>query len=249
VLPFLDSPMTTLYDSVAANLAEAAKKTLLANRWFASLLPTQQTALLDASRRMLLRDGQLFGAQGQLVRKRRDGFGVLVEGLLKVSSTSPDGREAILSFVRPGQWFGELAVLDGAARERDFFSVGACEILIIEADALQELLQDAQLASHITRLLASRTRALLSLVEDFTMRTSLARTARRLIMLAYDDEPQNGFHRASLDVSQDALASMLGMTRQSVASQLRQLSERGAIQQAYGRVNISSMVALMAEAA
>jgi CRP/FNR family transcriptional regulator, cyclic AMP receptor protein len=232
---------------VAASLPEAAQRTLQANRWFAGLSSAHQTTLLDAGRRMLLRDGQLFAAQGQSVRKRRDGFGVLVDGLLKVSSTSPDGREAILSFVRPGQWFGELAMIDGAGRERDFFSVGASEILVIEPEAMQALMQDAQLASHITRLLASRTRTLLSLLEGFTLRSTLARTARRLVMLAYDDEPESGPHRASLDVSQDALASMLGMTRQSVASQLRQLSERGAISQAYGRVNISSMVALMAE--
>jgi CRP/FNR family transcriptional regulator, cyclic AMP receptor protein len=240
--------MTTLPPSVAASLSENAQRALHANRWFAGLSSAHQNALLDASRRMVLRDGQLFAAQGQSVRKRRDGFGVLVEGLLKVSSTSPDGREAILSFVRPGQWFGELAVIDGAGRERDFFSVGTCEIWVIEPDALHQLLQDAALTGHITRLLATRTRNLLSLVEDFTLRTSLSRTARRLVMLAYDDEPQNGQHRSSLDVSQDALASMLGMTRQSVASQLRQLSARGAIEQAYGRVNISSMVALMAEA-
>jgi CRP-like cAMP-binding protein len=241
--------MTTQSTSVSIALDENAKRMLYANRWFARLAQDQQSSLLQASRRMQLRDGQLFSAQGQAVRKRRDGFGVLVAGLLKVSSTSPDGREAILSFVRPGQWFGELAVLDGAGRERDFFSMGDSEIWVIEPDALHELLKDSQLACHITQLLASRTRALLSLVEDFTMRTSLARTARRLVMLAYDDEPQNGPFRASLDVSQDALASMLGMTRQSVASQLRQLSERGAIEQAYGRVTISSMVALMAEAA
>ncbi len=240
--------MTTLPVSVAASLAESAFKALCTNRWFAGLSSTHQAALLNASRRVTLRDGQLFCAQGQNVRKKRDGFAVLVEGLLKVSSTSPHGREAILSYVRPGQWFGELALLDGAGRERDFFCVGACEILVIEPDALHGLLQDAQLANHIIRLLAWRTRTLLSLVEDFTLRSSLARTARRLVMLAYDDEPQSGQHRSSLDVSQDALASMLGMTRQSVASQLRQLSSRGAIEQAYGRVTISSMVALMAEA-
>jgi CRP/FNR family transcriptional regulator, cyclic AMP receptor protein len=240
--------MTLSSVSVTASLSDQAQKTLFGNRWFAGLSSAQQTALLDVSRHMPLRDGQLFAAQGQSVRKRRDGFCVLVEGLLKVSSTSHDGREAILSFVRPGQWFGELAVIDGAGRERDFFSVGASDILVIEHDAMHGLLQDAALACHITRLLASRTRTLLSLVEDFTLRSSLARTARRLVMLAYDDEPHNGQPRASLDVSQDALASMLGMTRQSVANQLRQLSKRGAIEQAYGRVNISSMVALMAEA-
>jgi CRP/FNR family transcriptional regulator, cyclic AMP receptor protein len=241
--------MTTLPFSAAANLSESTRHAMLTNRWFSALPEKHQTSLLSASRRMMLRDGQLFAAQLQGVRKRRDGFGVLVEGLLKISSTSPAGREAILGFVRPGQWFGELAILDGAGRERDFFSVGSSTILVIEPDAMQVLLKDADLAHQITALLASRTRALLALVEDFTLRSSLSRTARRLIMLAYDDEPQTGQHHKYLDVSQDALASMLGMTRQSVASQLRQLSERGAIEQAYGRVNISSMVALMAEAA
>jgi CRP/FNR family transcriptional regulator, cyclic AMP receptor protein len=241
--------MTTLPAPVAAHFPEQDQRAVFSNRWFASLSEHQQKALLDASRRMSLRDGQLFAAQGQSLRKRRDGFGVLVNGLLKVSSTSTDGREAILSFVRPGQWFGELSVLDSAGRERDFFSVGVSEILVIEPEAMQSLLQDVLLSHQITRLLASRTRTLLSLVESFTLRSSLARTARRLVMLAYDDEPESGQHRATLDVSQDALASMLGMTRQSVASQLRQLSARGAISQAYGRVNISSMVALMAEAA
>ncbi len=241
--------MTTPNEPVASSLSEAALRIVQANRWFASLTARQQHSLLQAGRRMHLRDGQLFATQGHAVRKRRDGFGVLIEGSLKVSSTSHDGREAILSFVRPGQWFGELALLDGAGRERDFLSVGLSEILVIEPEAMQVLLQDAQLAAQIARLLASRTRTLLSIVEGFTLGSSLSRTARRLVMLAFDDEPESGRHRASLDVSQDALASMLGMTRQSVASQLRQLSERGAISQAYGRVNISSMVALMAEAA
>lgn len=249
--------MTTSSASVILQLSEPDRYILLGNRWFASLSDAQQHALLDASKRITLRDGQLFAANGHMPRKRRDGFGVLVNGLLKVSSASPDGREAILGFVRPGQWFGELALLDGGSRERDFFSAGASEILVIEPEAMHGLLQDARLAHQLTRLLASRTRTLLMLVESFTLRSTLARTARRLVMLAYDDEHEGAHgnshgsykHRISLDISQDALASMLGMTRQSVASQLKQLADRGAIIQAYGRVNISSMVALMAEAA
>ena len=198
---------------------------------------------------MSLREGHLFAGIDHSVRKRRDGLAVLVSGLIKVSSSTAGGREAILSYIRPGQWFGELAVIDGGARERDFISVSACEIFVIEPDAIAILLQDVDLAKNITQLLATRTRALLSLVEDFALRSTRSRTARRLLMLAYDDQPQIGRHRQHIEVSQDALASMLGMTRQSVASQLRHLCERGAIEQAYGRVSIRSMVALMAEAA
>jgi CRP-like cAMP-binding protein len=239
--------MTPHHLPPGAQLSEQDQRTIYSNRWFGSLLPEQQKALLDASCRVSLKEGQVFTAQGQSLRKRRDGFGVVLFGLLKISSTSHDGREAILGFIRPGQWMGELSLLDGMNRERDLMSVGATELLVIEPEVMQSLLQDPLLAAQITRLLASRTRTLLSLVEGFTLHNSLARTARRLVLLAYDDEPETGQHRTSLDISQDALASMLGMTRQSVASQLRQLSERGAIEQAYGRVNIRSMVALMAE--
>ncbi|TAG28207.1 MAG: Crp/Fnr family transcriptional regulator [Burkholderiales bacterium] len=237
--------MTNLSLSGSTSWPTNAQHPLYTNRWFSSLSKPQQETLLAAGRRMLLSDGQLFATQGEPVRKRRDGFAVLIDGLIKVSSTSNDGREAILNFIRPGQWFGELAVLDEGSRERDFFSVGSSDVLVIEADAMYTLLQDAQLASQIARLLAMRTRALLSLAEGFTLRSSLARTARRLVMLAYDDEAETGQHRSSLDVSQDALASMLGMTRQSVASQLRLLAERGAIEQAYGRIKIASMSALL----
>lgn len=240
--------MTNLSVSGVSNWPANAQHPLYTNRWFSSLSKAQQVSLFGAGKRMILSDGQLFATQGEPVRKRRDGFAVLMDGLIKVCSSSTEGHEAILGYVRPGQWFGELALLDGASRERDFFSVGSSDVLVIEPDTMQVLLKDGHLACQIARLLAMRTRALLSLAEGFTLRKSLARTARRLVMLAYDDEAESGQHRVALDISQDALASMLGMTRQSVASQLRLLAESGAIEQAYGRIMITSMSALVAQA-
>ncbi len=230
-------------------VSDSAKHTLSENLWFSSLPVKHQIALLASTRRMLLRDGQHFSSAEQSARKGRDGFAVLVDGLLKISSLALDQREIILSYVRPGQWFGEMAALDGRGRERDFICVASAEVWVIEPDALGHLMEDAELVHHMALLMASRARTWLAIVEDFSMRSSHARMARRLVMLAHDDEPEGARHRLRLDVSQDALASMLGMTRQSVASQLRHLAERGAISQAYGRVNISSMAALQAEAA
>ncbi len=240
--------MTTLPSPVAANWIENIQPILMSNAWFASLAPKHQAMLLEAGRRMPLYDGQYFASQEKTLRHRSVGFAVVLEGMIKVSSTSPDGREAILSFLHPGQWFGELSLFDGMSRENDFVSVGSSEILVIEIEAMQQILKDAEMACQIARLLASRIRMLVALAEGFTLCASLARTARRLVMLAYDDErEEGGKHRECLDVSQDALASMLGMTRQSVASQLKLLAECGAIEQAYGRVKIISMAALKAE--
>jgi CRP/FNR family transcriptional regulator, cyclic AMP receptor protein len=227
---------------------DALPKVVTSNRWFASLSAAHQAALIRASRSVVLRDGQLAMTQGQSVRKRRDGLMVLVEGSLKIASTSAAGREALLTLVHPGQWFGELAVIDGSGRERDVRSIGVSEVLVVEPDALVELMKDASFTRALVELLSARTRMLLSLVEDFSMRSARARTARRLVLLAHQDDTRSTQPRKDITISHDALSSMLGMTRQTLAQQLRVLSEMGAIVQGYGRIVILSMVLLMAEA-
>lgn len=237
--------MQPLSNPALANLPQAVTQ----NRWFSSLSLALQNALIASSRRIVLRDGQLAMGQGQAVRKRRDGLMVLLEGSLKVSSTHASGREAILSFVKPGQWFGELALMDGQSHARDVRSVGVSEVLMVEPEVFARLMQDADFAGHMAELMSTRTRLLLSLVEDFAMRSARTRTARRLVLLACDDDIRSGPVRKDLDISHDALASMLGMTRQTLAGQLKALAEAGAISQGYGRITISSTVALLAEAA
>lgn len=223
-------------------------KAITTNRWFSSLGAPCQAALVRVARSVVLRDDQLAIAQGQAVRKRRDGLMVLAEGSLKVTSTSAAGRESLLTFVYPGQWFGELALIDGLTRERDVRSIGASEIWVVEPESLAELMKDAHFHSRVVELLSARTRMLLGLVEDFSMRSARARTARRLVLLAHQDDTLSTQPRKDITISHDALSSMLGMTRQTLAQQLKLLSDGGAVSQGYGRITVLSMVLLMAEA-
>lgn len=243
-------PNSTTPAQLAAATVSVAQlpEAVLRNRWFTSLSAAHQAALLQVCRRWVLRDGQLAMTQGHSVRKRRDGLMVLVDGSLKIASTSAAGSQTILSFVQPGQWFGELSLIDGLTRSRDVRSVGVSEVLVVEPDAFTALMKDASFASQVTLLLSSRTRMLLGLVEDFAMRSARARTARRLLLLACDDDTQNKPTRKEISVSHEALASMLGMTRQTLAQQLKLLSQAGAIAQGYSRIIVSSVVVLMAEA-
>lgn len=219
------------------------------NRWFASLRASQQDKLLRAARTMRLNHEQAFFRKNAALRARRDGFALLVQGLLKVSSSTLDGREAILTYVQPGQWFGELAVMDRRQRERDVTSVGESLLLVVEPAEFELLMQDKEFADSVTQLLSSRNRLMLDLLEDFSLRSTRSRAARRLIMLASDDDPYSPPLRKDLRVSHDALASMMGMTRPALAIQLKTLSQMGAIAQGYGKISITSMVTLMAEAA
>src|SRR6202790_5908496 len=43
----------------------------------------------------------------------------VISGTVKISTSSPDGRSAILNLIGAGETFGEVAVLDGQARTAD----------------------------------------------------------------------------------------------------------------------------------
>ncbi len=219
------------------------------NPWFSSLSASHQRKLIESAKLVPLRDKQYACIQHQSVRRWGDGFALLLEGSLRVSSCGFSGKEAILTHIQPGQWFGELAMLDGHARERDVRSVGESQLLLMDKLHFAQLMQDRVFAESVVRLLSSRTRMLLDLVEDFSLYSTRARFARRLVMLARNDDPLSQPTQKELPFSHDTLASMMGTTRQALSSQLKALSDVGAIAQSYGRITIESIVLLMAEAA
>lgn len=221
---------------------------LLDNGWFVSLPERTQQSLMAASQMFGLTDGQTVFQQGDAVRGTRDGFYALTCGSLRVSSKRSDGKVAILSFLDPGNWFGELALIDAGVRDRTVTAVGAASLLVVEAKAFAAMMQDAPFALSVARLMSGRTRSLMALVDDATLQSTRARVARRLVMLAHGDASRNIEPKRELGVSHESLAMMLGMTRQTLAKQLHALTEAGAISQGYGTISVASMVALMAEA-
>ena len=56
----------------------------------------------------------------------------VVAGTVKISISSPDGRNAILNLVGPGETFGEMSVLDGQTRSADAIANTNCEIYVID---------------------------------------------------------------------------------------------------------------------
>lgn len=218
------------------------------NRWFAGLPADLQASLLQLAKPVCLQDGQRLLKKNTATRALGDGFAVVVTGLLKVSSHTTDGPEGILTYVQPGQWFGELALLDQHERERDVTSIGESQLWVVEPQGFAALMLNAAFTSAVMNLLTSRHRMMLDLLEDFALRSTRSRAARRLVLLAADDDPYQSPVRTDLKVSHDALASMLGITRPALAVQLKPLTQMGAIEQGYGKITITSMVTLMAEA-
>jgi CRP-like cAMP-binding protein len=167
-----------------------------------------------------------------------------VKGRLKVSSLREDGKEAILAVLEPGSWFGEIALIDQQPRPHDGTALGSAELLALPRPAFDALMKTNAFSEAMCRMLTARMRLLYGLVEDATLRSTPARVARRLLLLARSDANRAHGGRVVLMVSQEALAMMLGISRQTLSKELKALVGQGAVRLGYGRIEIRSSALL-----
>ena len=212
--------------------------------WFASLPVEVRNELLQVGEVVRLRQGELVCRRGDPPRA----FYGMVQGTLKVSTLREDGREAVLSFLEAGNWFGEASLLDGSRRTHDVTALDASLVLEVAPFAFTCLMKNSAFAAGIAQLLAGRVQRLYSAVEDAMLRSMRAQVARRLLHLAQGDvsstAPNQALARSAVQVSHEVLAAMLGTTRQTLAKELRALAATGSIQQQYGRIEITCIAKL-----
>lgn len=143
---------------------------------------------------------------------------IVASGAVKIVLPSPEGEEAIIATLRPGDFFGELALLDGAPRSATATAIEATETLNLPRSTFMELhAADQQLQHALLTALAAELRRLTGQVEELHFLDLAGRLAMRLARVARE---RGGAveGRAELDwpYTQSDLASMIGGTRQSV---------------------------------
>jgi len=211
-----------------------------ANPWFGGLPLGERRAILGAAELLRLRPGEMLFRQGDRVPPGKGAFYGLAAGSFKISSLREDGKEAILVVLEAGNWFGEISLIDQQPRTHDATAVGEAEVLALPRAAFDDLMKRHAFSQAICRMLAARVRSLYGMVEDATLRSTRARVARRLLLLAHGDATQSADVRAVVPVSQEALAMMLGITRQTLSKELKALARQGVVSLGYGRIDIES---------
>ena len=215
-----------------------------ANPWFASMPRAQREALLGAADLVHFRRGAMLFRQGDPVRAAGSGFYGLAAGTIKISTLRHDGREAILAVLEPGNWFGEISLIDGSPRTHDATALSALDLLVVPPEAFAQQMQGRAFSHAVAALLAARVRGLYGLMEDATLRDLRARVARRLLVLARGDATQSAQPRKRVSLPQEALAMMLGVTRQTLSKELNALAQERVIELGYGRIDLLSLDAL-----
>jgi CRP/FNR family cyclic AMP-dependent transcriptional regulator len=211
------------------------------NPWFAALPLADRRALVAASERLRLAPGEMLFRQGDPLAAGGGAFYGVVSGGIKASSLREDGKEAILVVLEAGNWFGEISLIDHQPRTHDATAAGEAEVLALPRAAFDRLMKRPAFAMAVCRMLAARVRSLYGMVEDATLRSTRARVARRLLLLARGDATQARDARPVVPVSQEALAMMLGVSRQTLSKELQGLVQGGAVTLGYGRIEIASL--------
>ena len=177
-----------------------------------------------------------------------DSLHIVVEGAVKIVLPSQEGEEAIIASLKPGDFFGELALLDGSPRSTTAAALEPTETRALPRDQfLRLVLEDARLVSALLRALAGELRRLTGHVEELHFLDLAGRLSMRLVRLARDVDPAaRGRVELNWPFTQSDLAAMIGGTRQSVNKLLSGLVEQGLLEIEHETLVISDLARLEA---
>ena len=175
-----------------------------------------------------------------------DALHVITEGAVKILLPSPEGDEAIIATLQVGDFFGELALLDGRPRSATATTVEATETLMLPRDVFHELLdKHPELRDALFAALANLLRRITKHVEELHFLDLAGRLAARLAELARQAQP-GASTSIELDwpYTQSDLAAMIGGTRQSVNRLLSDLIDDGILRLEHEKLIIIDLDAL-----
>lgn len=167
-----------------------------------------------------------------------DALYAVVTGTIRISTGSAEGREISLNIMEPGDTFGEIALLDGGTRTATATATVASELVSIRRDHFIGLVErEPKVALELLRLCGERLRWTSGLVEDAALLDASARLAKRLLSLG-QLHGQRSTAGLTLRISQEDLATFLGVSRQVVNQYLQGWKTNGWVQLGRGSVTV-----------
>jgi CRP-like cAMP-binding protein len=199
---------------------------------FANLAAQDLQSLVANLRRRRYAKGQIVFACGD----PGENLCVVESGRVKLTFTSPDGREVILDLLGPADFFGELALLDGEPRSADAIAVEPSVLyLLSRTEFLKFLEQRPHVAIMLIGVLSRRLRRDARLLQDAAFLDVPARLARVILRLA---EPEADGVPRTPRLTQSDLAGIAGTTRETLNKWLGFYEDEGLIRREAGCIAV-----------
>ena len=156
-----------------------------------------------------------------------DSLFMIQSGKVKVFIGDEDGREITLKILGPGDFFGEMSMIDKQPRSASVTTIEAAAFLVLSNAAFERCVEEApRIANMVMRVLAQRVREADRKIGTLALMDVYGRVASTLLELSVYS---NGKLMVGEKLSQQDLANMVGASREMVNRILKDLSDRGFI--------------------
>lgn len=209
---------------------------------FSSLAPEQLSPLTSKLHRRQYRRGEVIFHQDDPA----DWMHIIVEGRVRISITSEDGREKDIAVLQQGECFGEMALLDGSNRSATATATEYSETLALHRQDFLDLLRDHPLvAAGTTGMLTRRLRSVNRMMGDLAFLDVPTRLAKQLLELADSYAGDGGRHDpVEIPLSHEELARLLGASRETISRALNGFRRLGILTTSHRRITITDRGAL-----
>lgn len=207
---------------------EEIRAVLLRHNWFGGLPKPLMEIVLDKSIQCEVAAGSLIYATGD----EANGLFAVLSGEVRLVGNTPDGKSILYRRLRPGGWFGHLAVLDQQPRFQDAIAVMPTRLLHLTPSGFGAILDaDPRYVVHFYHLVCRDIRIAMSMLAEMKASALPQRVAQVLLEMSSD-----GGGTEKPRMTQEAIAAMVGTSRQTVNRVLRRWVGKNVIEIEYGRV-------------
>ncbi len=189
---------------------------------FEGLTEADLEAISNRSHTKTYRKSTIVFGQGD----ESDSLYILLSGRLRVFVSDDYGKEVILGYLKPGEYVGELALIDREPRSASVITMEESRLSMISHRDFSELLAaNPQISSNIMATLARRARALANSVGSLALLDVYGRTARALLEQASEVDGILITER----LTHQEIANMAGASREMVSRIMKELKQGGYI--------------------
>ncbi len=165
---------------------------------------------------------------------------IIRKGQVAIRLSSDDGKEVILTLLDRGDFFGELALLDGEPRSTDAVAREESDLLILQREDFQRFLDSRpQVVKGLLAAMSRLVRRVTQLVHDSTFLDARTRLVRVLLELAeHQGKPTSEGVVITQKLTQSELANLCGLTRESANKWLRFYVREGLLSYEGGQITL-----------
>ena len=194
---------------------------------FALLAPAQAEALANAVEKRRFRRGELIVEQG----KKQDALFIMLAGRARVVVTDAKAREVILATLHPGDYIGEMSLIDQEPHSANVEAEVQTDALVLAgSDFTRCLLENPSTVSAVMRGLVQRLRSADRKIESLALLGVYGRVANVLLDSGVPIPGPDNMRVIRDKISRQDIAKMVGASREMVSRVMKDFEEQGFIE-------------------